>query len=78
MTEGQGVTVSDPGAAVAALDAVGQAELVQWGEVAAEELVRWGIERIERLNPVLNAVVTPMFERALARARSGLTGPLAG
>ncbi len=79
MTAGpHGVRASDPSAEVAALDAVAQAELVQRGELSAEELVRWGIERIERLNPTLNAVVTPMFDRALAQARSGVTGPLAG
>jgi amidase len=45
--------------------------------VSARELVEWGIERIEKLNPTLNAVVTPMFDRALARAGT-VTGPFAG
>jgi Asp-tRNA(Asn)/Glu-tRNA(Gln) amidotransferase A subunit family amidase len=49
------------------LDGVGQAELVARGEVTAAELVGWAIERIERLNPALNAVVTPMFDDATAR-----------
>jgi len=79
MSEGrESVSASDPGAEVAALDAVGQADLVRRGEVSAVELVQWGIERIGRLNPVLNAVVTPMFDRALAQVRAGVTGPLAG
>jgi amidase len=60
------------------LDAVGQAELVQRGEVSPAELVAWAIERIERLNPRLNAVVTSMFDDAVAAAQSVSTGPLAG
>jgi amidase len=65
---------------VAALDATSQAELVRRRDVTAVELVRWAIERIERLNPTLNAVVTPMFERALDAAASNPnpTGPFAG
>ena len=37
------------------------------------ELVEAAIERIERLNPTLNAVVTPIFERAseAGRGRDG-------
>src|SRR5437867_3930254 len=62
---------------VAALDAVDQAELVRSGQVSAPELVRWAIERIDQLNPTLNAVVTPMYERAPAEATTTI-GPLAG
>ena len=51
---------------VALLDAVAQAELVRRGEVTAVELVERAIERIEALNPVLNAVVTTSFDAALA------------
>jgi hypothetical protein len=47
-----------PAAEVAALDATAQAELVREGEVAPTELVEWAIERIDGLNPSLNAVVT--------------------
>ena len=53
---------------IAVLDAVGNAELVRRGEVTAAELMRWAIERIEALNPTLNAVITPMYEQALAAA----------
>jgi amidase len=63
------------------LDALGQADLVRRGEVSALELVEAAIERIEALNPRLNAVVTPLFGRARAQA-AGLTAspaaPLAG
>ncbi len=45
----------------------------------AAELVEAAIERIEALNPTLNAVVTPMFEQAVARPPTAtLTGPFAG
>ena len=64
---------------LAKLDATAQAELVHRGEVAPHELVQAAIERIERLNPKLNAVIHRSFERAIAQARSGLPdGPFRG
>jgi amidase len=72
------VTISKAAAEAGALDAVGQAELVRSGDVKQTEMVEFAIERIEELNPQLNAVVTPMFDHALAAARAGVTGPLAG
>ena len=63
---------------VALLDAIGQAELVRRGDVSPAELVGWAIERIEQLNPRLNAVVTPMFDHAVEAARSVAAGPLSG
>jgi amidase len=63
---------------LAGVDAVGQAELVRTGELAAHELVESAIERIEQVNPQLNAVVTPLYERALAKAESTSGGPFAG
>jgi amidase len=62
------------------LDAVGQAELLRRGELSPGELVRMAIDRIERLNGELNAVVTPMYEEAVAaagRCRPG-SAPFAG
>ena len=53
---------------LAFLDATSQAELVRKKEVTALGLVEAAIERIERLNPTLNAVVTPMYEQARAAA----------
>lgn len=50
------------------LDATAQAELVRRGEVQPRELVEAAIARIERLNPQLNAVITPLFEKAHAQA----------
>jgi amidase len=64
---------------LARLDAVGQADLVRRGEATAAELVEAAIERIEALNPTINAVVTSLFESAREEARRPLPpGPLAG
>lgn len=63
---------------VAWLDATAQAELVRRGEVRPAELVEAAIARIERVNPQLNAVVTPMYEQARAAAAGPLQGPFAG
>jgi len=41
---------------LAKLDATAEAELVRRGEASALDLVQAAIERIERLNPKLNAV----------------------
>jgi amidase len=61
------------------LDATAQAELVRRGEVKPTELVDAAIERIERVNPELNAVVTPMYELAREAASGDLPdGPFKG
>ena len=59
-------------------DALGLAQLVRRGEVSATELVDECIERIERVNGSLNAVVTPMYERARDAAQQPGEGPFAG
>ncbi|MGZ4582957.1 MAG: amidase [Mycobacterium sp.] len=46
------------------MDATDQAALVAKGEVTASELLEAAIERIERSNPALNAVVIEWFEHA--------------
>jgi amidase len=55
---------------LATLDATAQADLVRRGELTPAELVDAAIARIERLNPQLNAVIIPTFERARAQARA--------
>jgi len=61
------------------MDATAQAELVRTGEVQAVELVDRAIHRIEQLNTTLNAVITPMFERAHQAAQGPLPkGPFRG
>jgi amidase len=62
---------------IAHLDATAQADLVRRGEITATELVDVAIERIERVNPQLNAVVTALFETAREQARTA-SGPFAG
>jgi len=52
------------------LSAVEQARLVRDGEVTAAELVGLALERIERLDPALNAFVTVRPDEALAEARA--------
>ncbi|MDQ1496804.1 MAG: amidase, partial [Actinomycetota bacterium] len=50
-------------------DATGLAALVRAGDVTPLELVDAAIERIELVDPQLNAVIHPRFERARAEAR---------
>jgi len=64
---------------LAFLDATTQAELVRRKEIKPIELVEACIERIERLNPTLNAVITPMYNQALDAAKRELPdGPFTG
>ena len=67
-------------------DAIGLAELVRKGEVHPTELVEAAIERIERYNPALNAVIDKLYDEIVPRygdRNSGYTrvvkiGPRAG
>lgn len=62
-----------------AYDAIGLAELVRNGEVTPIELLECAVERVERHNPALNAVVLPMVEEARRCIEAGLPdGPLRG
>ena len=64
---------------LAALDATGQAQLVRTKEITPLELVTAAIERIERINGTVNAVVVPMFEQAREAASRPLPdGPFRG
>jgi amidase len=62
------------------LDATAQAELIRSGEVTPLELVDAAIARIEKLNPQLNAVIIPLFEKARTQAKSPTlpNGPFRG
>lgn len=60
-------------------DAVGLAELVARGEVSPGELTEAAIERIERHNPALNAVIYKAYDEARAAAAGALPdGPFRG
>jgi amidase len=64
---------------LARMDAVAQAALVRDGEVTPVELVQASIDRIEALDPQLNAVIHRRFEQALAEAEGELPdGPFRG
>lgn len=60
------------------LDATGLAELVRKGDVSSAELVESAIERIEALNPVLNAVVYKLYDRARSAAAQPPSGIFGG
>jgi len=59
-------------------DCMGLADLVRRGETTPAELIDAAIERIERHNPVLNAVVTRAFEQARTSLAELPNGPLRG
>jgi Asp-tRNA(Asn)/Glu-tRNA(Gln) amidotransferase A subunit family amidase len=61
-----------------AADAIAWAERVRKGEVSQLELIEAAIARAEAVNPQINAIAAPVFERARDAAKAGLTGPLAG
>lgn len=64
------------------MDATAQAELVRSGQVTPSELVEGAIERIEALNPELNAVIHERYDAARQEARraagAGRGGPFLG
>ncbi len=53
-------------------DAIGLAQLVKTKQVSAKELIDTAIYFIEKLNPVLNAVIFPMYEEAAKVAGGSL------
>jgi len=59
-------------------DGLGLAELIAKGEVHPSEVLEAAIQRAEALNPQLNAIVTPLYDYARARAKQDLSGPFAG
>jgi len=59
---------------LAGVDGVGLAELVQTKQVKPTELVDATIERIERVNPAINAVIIEMYDIARDTAASGVNG----
>jgi amidase len=72
-----GITMADE---LASLDAMAQAELVRRGELKPIDLIDRAIARIEKLNSQLNAVITPLFDKARAQANSPTlpNGPFRG
>ncbi len=62
------------------LDATAQADLVRGGATTPRELVDMAITRIERDNPAINAVITPLFDKARGAAdtTTDLDAPFVG
>jgi amidase len=64
---------------IARLDATAQAALIASKEMSPAELVESAIRRIEQANPDLNAVIHPLFDKAMDTARGELPdGPFRG
>ena len=60
-------------------DALGLAQLVAEGQISPRELLDEALNRTERVNPKINAVIRPMREQALASLDAGLpSGPFSG
>ena len=60
-------------------DGLGLAELVKKKEISAAEICEEAIVRIERVNPALNAVITPMYDLARETVQNTLPdGPFRG
>jgi amidase len=59
---------------LAYVDASAQAEMVRSGQASPTELVDAAIERIERVNPAINAVIHERFAKARAEAAGELPG----
>jgi amidase len=56
------------------MDATAQADLVRQGSASPSELVEAAINRIEKVNPELNAVIHDLSDKAAAQAASGEVG----
>lgn len=59
-------------------DALGLAELVQTKQIPASELLEVAIHRAEAVNPKINAIITPMYDRARNKANSMPSGIFSG
>lgn len=60
-------------------DALGLAELIRKREVSAAELLSEAMDRVERVNPDINAVISKMYDQAKAAIDAGLPdGPFTG
>lgn len=83
-SSGEGAVSGSEGEEVAFLSVDGLAQVIGRREVSVEEVVRTALDRVQRLDPPLNAVVSVRAEAALAdalaadRAPAGERGPLHG
>ena len=63
---------------ILALDGLAQAEAIAKGDTNPSELLEAAIARVERVNPALNFIAQPMYERGRTAAAGTFTGPFAG
>ena len=63
---------------LADLDMIDTAALIKSGDVSSLEVNRAAMDRIDALNPKLNAVVTKSYDYAIRQIVGKLSGPLAG
>lgn len=83
---GQGTSASSDTDELCMLRATELAGLLRGGEVSAREVLAAHLDRIDRLNPSINAIITLLPEQAMARAaalddafaKTGSAGPLHG
>jgi amidase len=60
-------------------DGLGLADLIKKKEITSADVCETAIARIEKINPTINAVITPMFDQARKHTGKGQpTGPFAG
>ncbi|MGI9465988.1 MAG: amidase [Rubripirellula sp.] len=78
-TNGQESTSSMPHNEYAKYDAMSLAALVRTGEASAEELLKAAIQRLEMVDPQINAIAGRMYDEARTAIRHGLpVGPFTG
>ncbi|MBC7506153.1 MAG: amidase [Sandarakinorhabdus sp.] len=63
---------------ILARDGLAQAEAIAKGDTSAAELLEAAIARVERVNPALNFIAQPMYERGRKAAAGPFAGPFAG
>jgi Asp-tRNA(Asn)/Glu-tRNA(Gln) amidotransferase A subunit family amidase len=59
-------------------DATELARRVGAGEITAVELTEAAIRRVEEVNPKLNAIIIPLFDKAREQARTARSGAFTG
>lgn len=59
-------------------DGLGLAQLIASKQIHAAELLEVALEQTQQVNPQLNAIIIPMYERARQKAQMDLSGTFAG
>lgn len=74
----QALPDSPPDDVLGQLDGVGLAARIRTGEIRAGEVLEAAIARAQRLEPMINSLVTETFDGARAQSRAVPQGPFAG